>query len=473
MTQPQPQLVPRAAAALILARDSAQGIEVFMMQRTHQAVFLAGAFVFPGGAVDASDRDDAVAAQCVDGGDVPDIDGDGLVYRVAAIRECFEESGLLLAVGEDGAYVELLDADVVDRFALLRLKVATGALTLRELCNTEHLRLSVPELAYFSRWVTPLVAPRRFDTRFFVAVGSLAQVPSHDNSETIDHAWIRPADALARHREGAMTLAFATVSTLTVLATFDDTAALMAHVRALTSIIPVLAWPSAAANGRRMLVADDAAYAEVKKLDPTGQGTASCEILPGMVTRLSERVCRLAAPSPSPLTGAGSNTYLVGEGDEFVVINPGTALDVHLAAILAQTGGRIRSILVTHADAESCQAARMLKEKTGATWFGMPRSPDDSCQPDRVLLDGEGIDVAGCTLRVLHSQEGDVGQLCYLLEEEQLLFTGGQPLPQAAFMNSPLACDVRSYLASLGILNKPDIAFIAPGYGFLYPMPSL
>ena len=474
-----PPLLPRAAATLILARDGAQGIEVFMMQRTHQADFLAGAVVFPGGALDAADRDPAWAAHRAasdkEAGERA-LEGDELAYRVAAIRECFEESGYLLASDAQGSGVELRDPTVVEQYAMRRKELISGALTLADLCRGCDLHLRIHELAYFSRWITPVAAPRRYDTRFFVAAAPPAQTPSHDDEETIDHFWIRPADALARRDNGEMTLVFATVSTLEALHAFADVAALMAHARALPAIAPRLAWPAMAGKVRRMLLAGDAAYAEVQKLDPDGKALASCEILPGVVTRLSARVRRIAAPNPSFMTGPGTNTYLIGDGDDLAVIDPGPALDVHVQAILAESGGRVRSIFVTHTHLDHSPAALMLKEQTGATLYGMPapagENQDQVFQPDRVLAHGERIAVAGATLRVIHTPGHASNHLCYLLEEEQLLFTGDHIMQGSTVVINPPDGDMSAYCASLRALQEEQIAFLAPGHGFLMDRPQ-
>ena len=474
-------LVPRAAATLILARDGASGIEVFMMQRTHQADFLAGALVFPGGALDAADRDQATPAHCAgpDTGGMDrscGMDGDELAYRVAAIRECFEESGFLLAGDTRGSSIKLQDAPVVDRFSILREKLNAGELTLLDVCRSCNLQLLVHELAYFSRWITPVAAPRRYDTRFFVAAAPMSQTPSHDGGETIDHFWIRPADALARHAGGELTMVFATASTLATLGAFDDVAAMMAHARSLTAINARQPWPALAGEDRRMLLAADAAYAEVQKLDPAGGGVASCEILPGVATRLSERVCRIAAPNPSFMTGPGTNTYLIGSGDDLAVIDPGPALEAHVQAILAQAGGRIGSIFVTHTHLDHSPAALMLKEMTGATLYGMPAPAGDNqdqvFQPDRVLAHGERILVAGCTLRVIHTPGHASNHLCYLLEEEQMLFTGDHVMQGSTVVINPPDGNMGAYCASLRALQDEDIAFLAPGHGFLMDAPQ-
>jgi len=191
----------------MLVRDGADGLEVFMVRRSLRLVFAGGAHVFPGGAVDAADRE---------------IAGEGsLPFKVAAVRECFEEAGFLLAVDAAGEVVRLDDPATAERFFQYRREIASGERSLSDVCGTEGLRLAVDTMHYVSRWITPEGAPRRFDTRFFVCAAPDAQTPLHDAEETIAHEWVRPADVLQRHRDGAVDLMTPTQSSLKWLDEFD------------------------------------------------------------------------------------------------------------------------------------------------------------------------------------------------------------------------------------------------------------
>lgn len=466
--------VPRPAATVILARDGAAGMEVFMMQRTHGADFNAGAFVFPGGAVDRADSSAASAACCTGLDDAQasrrlGLKEGGLAYWVAAIRECFEEAGLLLACDGQGELIELKEPDTIARFATLRRQLNAGELTMAGACHVHGLRLAADRLAYFSHWTTPVFAPRRYDTRFFVAAAPTVQTPSHDNSETIDHLWIRPADALERQRTGEFTLAFATIRTLTTLAGFRNIQALLDHAHAPRAIPAWLAWPATGSLGRCLLVQEDAAYAEVCKLDPAGSGAASCELLPGVVTRLSEWVRRIAAPQ------SGRHAYLLGSGDDIAVIDPGTASDSQVQALLEKADGRIRWILVTHAHADQLRAALLLKKRTGAQLMGPPSSGVEEQEAraalDRVLAAGERLALAGCTLRVMRMPANAGERLCYLLGDERILFTGDCVVQGESAEIAPPDGDMGACLASLRALQKEDIAYLAPGRGFLMDKP--
>jgi len=474
-------MIPRPAATLILVRDASAGMEVFMIRRTQSAVFMGGAHVFPGGGVDASDASAELAAHCEGMDDAAasrllGVERGGLAYWIAALRECFEEAGLLLAHDADGRYADLNDARHHHVFAQWRESIRSGKATLADLCREHDLRLAAERLAYYSHWITQPGRPRRYDTRFFVAEAPSAQTASHDNSETVDHVWIRPAEALERHRRGEMHLVFPTIKTLESIADFETAAALMAFARSPRKMPAMAPRTADSREGKKLLVPGDFAYAEVGRLDPECQGTASCEIIPGTVVKLSDKVRRITAPNPGFMTGPGTNTYLLGAGGDVAVIDPGPAIDVHVEAVLAAAGARIRWILVTHTHHDHSPAAALLQAKTGAQLLGMPPPPferqDQSFRPDRVLAHGERIEVAGCALRVIHCPGHASNQLCYLLEEEKLLFTGDHVMQGSTVVINPPDGDMRVYLDSLRQLQGEDLAWFAPGHGFLMDKPQ-
>jgi 8-oxo-dGTP pyrophosphatase MutT (NUDIX family) len=192
----------RDAATVVLLRDVDGALEVFMVRRSLRLVFGGGAHVFPGGAVDAPDSADGAEP-----------------FRVAAIRECFEEAGYLLAYDGTGELVALGDPRVAERFRRHRAAVQRGERLFADVCREEGLRPAADALTYLNRWVTPEGAPRRFDTRFFVCAAPLEQTPLHDRTETIAHEWLRPGGALDRHGRGQFDLMFPTLKTLEWLAT--------------------------------------------------------------------------------------------------------------------------------------------------------------------------------------------------------------------------------------------------------------
>lgn len=460
----------RPAATVVVVREASTGPEVLLLERTHKAVFMPGAFVFPGGAVDRDDTHivashltgmDEVAANRLLG-----IDRGGLDYMVTAIRECFEEAGLLLA------------CDAAEASALQRARQAllAGELTFAEFCREYELMLRADRLAYLSRWVTPPGPPRRFDTRFFVAEAPPGQRAVPDGSETVGHLWIQPAQAVARYRSGRLPLGLPTLHTLETLASYDSVNELLMYARKPRKVRATRPWPARGRDGLRVLHDKEPAYAEVVKLDPDGRGTASYEILPGVVTQLGPGVQRLTAPNSGYMTGPGTNTYLVGEGDDLCVIDPGPADAEHVARILEASGGRIRSILVTHTHMDHSPAAEPLREATGAEVLGMPAPPhkgqDERFRPDRVLRHGDRLITSAGTLRVLHTPGHASNHLCYLLDEQRLLFSGDHIMQGSTVVIGPPDGDMAAYLNSLEALQREAIDYIAPAHGFLMDRPQ-
>lgn len=193
----------RPAATIIVVREADESFEIFMLQRTSRASFASGMYVFPGGRVDGDDhlhkydiyRHGPSAEQA------PQVDALGYEWRgfwIAAIRETFEEAGLLLAY-KDGELVSYADTALFGRLDAYREPLHSGAVSLLDICAKEDLQLAVDQVHFYNRFVTPLGRPRRFDTRFFIAAAPEAQRGRHDNKETVDSIWITPAQALARN----------------------------------------------------------------------------------------------------------------------------------------------------------------------------------------------------------------------------------------------------------------------------------
>ena len=258
----------RPASTVMLLRDSEHDMEVFMMQRTTTAAFASGMYVFPGGRVDdvdgASELDDLCEGLTdAEASDLLRVPSGGLAYWVAAIRESFEEAGVLLARDERGEFVRLNDPDSQQRFAAARHAVHDGALSLAEFCRQEGLRLAVDTISYVSHWVTPVGEKRRFDTRFFVAVAPPAQDLMHDDKETIASLWVTPTDALGRAERGELAMIPPTVANLQFLAPHHSTSAAVAAAQTIgvpTPIVPKLRYGS---DGRvvEVLFPDDPDYA--------------------------------------------------------------------------------------------------------------------------------------------------------------------------------------------------------------------
>lgn len=255
----------RDAATVMLLRDGADGPEVFMLQRNLRSDFVGGAYVFPGGGVDDHDRHLELEPLCegrsdADASRLLDVDRGGLAFWVAAIRESFEEAGVLLALDGEGRTVRLDDDEVAARFAEHRRAVDGGERKLVDVCVDEGLRLDVGRMYVFSRWITPEGAPRRYDTRFFVAAAPEAQAYLHDGREAVDNCWVRPADALEAHRAGRFEMIFPTIRSLEALARFDRADDVLDAAAAMDHVPPVLPRIVEADDGYRILLPGDDGY---------------------------------------------------------------------------------------------------------------------------------------------------------------------------------------------------------------------
>ncbi|MCP5056745.1 MAG: NUDIX hydrolase [bacterium] len=233
-------VVPKAAATVMLVRDGDEGVEAFMMERSAFGMF-GGLWVFPGGKVDAADAGPAATALCRGPGSLEanltlNVPAGGLAYWVAAVRECFEEAGLLLATREDERLLELRDPAVRKRLGADRARLNGGEKgALEDLCAREGLALATDRLAYVAHWITPMDSPNRYDTRFFVALAPEHQEAIHDGHEAVHSEWIRPEDALARNATGELPMISPTLANLKAMCGYASAEAL---VRAKAGVDP-------------------------------------------------------------------------------------------------------------------------------------------------------------------------------------------------------------------------------------------
>ena len=231
-------------------REGVPAVEVCMLRRNLASEFVAGAYVFPGGSVDPEDHGPAVEALCAGRSDaeasaVLGVESGGLAYWVAALRECFEEAGVMLARRLDdgsqvGAMLDTSDPEVASRFAVYRDAVNRQELGLLEIGQREGLVLAVDSVYYVSHWITPELAPRRYDTRFFITAAPPGQVARHDESETIATIWIRPGEALSREADGEIELLPPTIANLRSIEGFSSTRGVMDWARQVTHVTTVL-----------------------------------------------------------------------------------------------------------------------------------------------------------------------------------------------------------------------------------------
>ena len=222
-----PAGVPVRPAATIMLLADRPDLHVLLLRRRAGSAFVGGMMVFPGGGVDAADAEPAVEACCTGLDDRAasqrlGVARGGLAYWVAAVRETFEEAGVLLAVdARSGRALDFSSHEVGQRFATLRADVDAGRMRLADVVRAEGLRLSVDAIHYTARWITPVGPPRRYDTRFFVAALPAGQTAVHDDREAVDSEWRRPADALASFRSRELSMLPPTVGMLRILAGFS------------------------------------------------------------------------------------------------------------------------------------------------------------------------------------------------------------------------------------------------------------
>jgi 8-oxo-dGTP pyrophosphatase MutT (NUDIX family) len=225
---------PKPSATILLVRDGARGLEVFMVQRHHQIDFATGAMVFPGGKVDAADADPALAGLC-----------DGAVsdalrpLHVAAIRETFEECGVLLA-RPAGSSALVPGEQLVEIEQRHRAALNAGERTLREVVEKENLRLANDLLVHFAHWITPVFMPKRFDTHFYLVAAPPDQLAVHDGGESVDSVWTRPEDAAAERAAGRRTIIFPTFMQVKKLGRSRSVAAAIAAARSerVVTVLP-------------------------------------------------------------------------------------------------------------------------------------------------------------------------------------------------------------------------------------------
>jgi len=470
---------PRPAATIVVLRDGPRGIEVLLSRRAERGDHNSGAWVFPGGIVESSD---ALAHSACDGLDDAEasrrlgLARGGLDYWVAAIRECFEESGLLFARGDGDALVDLDGSDSA-RLSPWRLALHRCEQSITDFCAAERLRLAVDQLVYLSHWLTPLGRAKRFDTRFFIAAAPAAQTAVHDGTELVEQLWIAPHEALAR--SASLRMLTPTLKTLETIGRFANVAEAMAWASAPRTIALVMPRAGTGRDGLRPVTPDEPAWAELGRIDPAGHGSGSYEIVPDRAVRLSERVIRVSADNGSVMTGPGTNTYLIGGPDatRWSVIDPGPAIEAHVDAIVAAAPGPIDRIFVTHTHKDHSPAASMLKQRTGATVLGLAplhrEWQDTTFAADVTLHGGERIAITDSThLAVLHTPGHASNHLCYLLEEERTLFTGDHLMQMSTVVINPPDGDMAAYLASLRSLLALDLDWLAPGHGFLMAEPK-
>ena len=268
MSRENRSVKPLPAATVTLVRDAPRGLEVLMLQRSHSLKFMPGVYVFPGGALDAADSSPEMQAMCAGLEDEAasralGVERGGIAYWVAAIREAFEEAGILLAYDASGNMVSL-HGDAAERYRAHRSSLDERRGDFGAIVREEGLRLAVDRLTYFGHWITPVSAPRRYDTRFFLAVAPERQEARHDNYETIAQVWVRPQEALDLCARETLNMRFPTIKTLeqfTQCATAAELVAVLSSTRVVRPLLPRMT------RDGRTLLPNDPGYEEAGRIE--------------------------------------------------------------------------------------------------------------------------------------------------------------------------------------------------------------
>jgi glyoxylase-like metal-dependent hydrolase (beta-lactamase superfamily II)/8-oxo-dGTP pyrophosphatase MutT (NUDIX family) len=460
---------PRPAATVLLLRDTPAGFEVLMTRRSATASFAPGAYVFPGGGIDAADATaHAHAARRPSQSDLH------LTQAIAAIRESFEELGILLARHADGSTATQADIAALDRKAPFVAQCAARSLT-----------LSADRVYVLAHWITDRDLPRRFDVPFLVARMPEGQVPDADESEQFEPVWVRPADARKRHADGSFFMIYPTIRTLERLQHYPTVDAVL---QACASEQPL--WTSCPRGGLlggkdTRYMEHDAPFGELELVSPDGQIVHHLDWRTNEPVALLKNVQRITAPNPGVMTGPGTNSYLVGDPDSgYIAIDPGPADEEHLQRIWRAAGGQIRQIVCTHSHPDHSPGAKPLQAMCAEPppILGLASHPTaraaSAFTPDRGLADGEKLVLSGRagqkgthTLRVVHTPGHAANHLCLVLEEDGLLFSGDHILNGSTTMIDPPDGNMGDYIDSLDKLaaacEAGDIRFILPAHGYV------
>ncbi|WP_367067595.1 MBL fold metallo-hydrolase [Oryzisolibacter sp. LB2S] len=476
---------PLHAATVLLLRDApapggATVLEVLMTRRSAKASFVPGAYVFPGGGIEAQDAEPATHALA---DRRPAQDAARLTDAMAAIRESFEELGVLLARHADGRWAEAADIAAIAR------KLPPGS-RFADACAARGLRLAADAVFQLAHWTGDRNLPKRFAVPFLVARMPEGQEPVADESEQFEPVWVRPADALARHEAGQFFMIFPTIRTLARLAQFADVAAVLAAVAGEQPL-----WVSSPRSGllagkEARYMEHEPPYGELALVTPTGRGEHVLDWQSETPVPLLKNVQRLTAPNPGVMTGPGTNSYLVGDpATGYIAIDPGPADSAHLERLWRAAGGDIRTIVCTHSHPDHSPGAAPLQAMVVAHGrarppiLGLPSRPTARAHsqftPDRALQDGELLTLIGQglegeithTLQAVHTPGHAANHVCLLLREDGLLFSGDHILNGSTTVVDPPDGNMADYLDSLDRLDalcaEHGVDFILPAHGYV------
>ena len=472
----------RAAATVLLLRDApatpglAGGLEVLMTRRSDKASFAPGAYVFPGGGIDALDAAPATHTAAARRPAQSDLH---LTQAIAAIRESFEELGVLLARHADGRMADNADIAAIDRHQPFAAQ-----------CQARGLQLAADSVYLLAHWTADRDLARRFEVPFLVARMPEDQEPLADETEQFEPVWVRPADALARHEAGQFFMIFPTIRTLQRLAQFASAQAVLDAVANEQPLWVSCPRAGILAGKEARYMEDETPFGELAMVCPDGQIAHPLDWQTERPVALLRNLQRLTAPNPGVMTGPGTNSYLVGDpATGFIAIDPGPADAEHLDKLWRAAGGDIRMIVCTHSHPDHSPGAAPLQAmcvqagQPKPPVLGLPSAPTaraaSEFTPDRALQNNELLALTGQspegeithTLKVIHTPGHAANHLCLLLVEDALLFSGDHILNGSTTVVDPPDGNMADYLDSLDRLDavcaEHGVEFILPAHGYV------
>lgn len=388
--------------------------------------FMGGTFVFPGGALEAADCADEMAGRsAIDRAEASDRLNESIAPDMAlglfccAARELYEEAGILLATEASGRVVD--PAKVREVYAPHHAEVGHDPTAFAAFLTGEGLTLQTDALVPHGRLITPEQSPIRFDARFFVAPMPDGQAVVPHPTEVLEWLWIKPVDALERARRKDLAVPIPTLAILQGLA----------EVPGYTQVL--------------------GGHAKAREVE---------------AAELSPLVTVVLAPNPGLMTGAGTNTYVVGRG-EVAIIDPGIPDPVFVERVSREAGNRgtPKIILLTHTHIDHIGGVAPLAEQMRIPVAAFANGDDAAPFVTARLGDGDEVALGDVVLRAVYTPGHASNHLCFHMAAERSLFAGDLVAGFGTVVIAPPDGNMREYLDSLERLRSLDVARIYPGHG--------